>query len=79
MYRPFVATNFIQRLGDRWDEREEGLETAIVQSSLDIAAERQAVWDFVMAPESAPLLSEVVKAFRVPNTPKHSRASRSVW
>lgn len=71
LYRPLVPTNFMQRLGDRWDEREEGLEPAIVKSSLDIAAETQTVWDFVLAPESALLLNdEVVKAFRVPNTPK---------
>lgn len=60
----------MQRLGDRWDEREEGLEPAIVQSSIDIASDSQSVWDFVMAPEAALLLADhVVKAFRVPNTP----------
>ncbi|WP_156465420.1 hypothetical protein [Knoellia sp. Soil729] len=65
-----MATNFMQRLGERWDEREEGLESAIVHSSLKIAAETQVVWDFVVAPESALLLGDqVVKAFRVPHTP----------
>lgn len=60
----------MQRLGDRWDERYEGLELVIAQSSIEIDADAQAIWDFILAPESALLVIDgVVKTFRVPKTP----------
>ena len=60
----------LQRLEQRWDRRDEGLEPVFVLSHVDIAASPKDVWDFLIAPESAFLTADGVrKAFRVPGTP----------
>ena len=59
-----------QRLEQRWDRREEGLEPVIVLASIAISAPPQQVWNFVMAPEAAFLTGDgILNAFRVPGTP----------
>lgn len=65
-----VGTPLMQRLEHRWDRREEGVEPVLVTSRVDIATPPQAVWDFLIAPESAFLTADGVRrAFRVPGTP----------
>lgn len=65
-----MGTSVFRRLEQRWDRREEGLESVLVETSITIAAPPQQVWDFVMAPEAAFLTADgVLKAFRVPGTP----------
>jgi uncharacterized protein YndB with AHSA1/START domain len=60
----------LQRLEQRWDRRQEGLEPFVMAASIFIAASPQRVWDFLMAPETAFLTGDgIVNAFRVPGTP----------
>ncbi|EWT06835.1 hypothetical protein N864_16430 [Intrasporangium chromatireducens Q5-1] len=58
------------RVEERWQQRQAGTEPLTVQARTTIAADREQVWQFLLAPQSAFLCSDgVLKAFHVPGTP----------
>ena len=62
---------FMQKLADRWDRRQSGLETVTVQERVFVSSRRDRVWAFLIAPESAMLTQDnVQRSFVVPGTPE---------
>jgi hypothetical protein len=58
------------RVEERWQQRQTGTVPLTVQARTIIAAGRDQVWQFLIAPQSAFLCSDgVIKAFHVPGTP----------
>ena len=63
---------FMRRIERRWDRRATGLELLSVESSIESTARAQALWDFLITPESAVLTGENV--LKVSEPREHPRA-----
>lgn len=70
---PMSRGNWLERLGRRWDSRQEAannVERHAFEASVVIAADVEAVWEFVTQPASNSDLEQgFVKTFPVPATP----------
>lgn len=71
-----TTPGFLTRLEQRWDRRQvrwdgDGLEPCTIQTGVEIETSAEAVWEFVMSPDTGVLLDHThIKSFPVPCTPE---------